>query len=118
MAPVVKEQARYGVLDIYHHANNRRWCMAPSDEVNDAVTDLKHAVKQQVKAARARSERSGEGSHTLNAAERNNIVVASNVREEGSVRGASAKQTTRIRQRDGQTHEETNVTNSIIEGGA
>jgi hypothetical protein len=91
--------------------------MAKPDELKQAMTDLKHTIKREVKKARAAADSSGEGVHNLNVAHRENIVVASNVGEEGSVRGASAKQKTRIRQRDGQTYEETEVTNSSIEGG-
>ena len=68
------------------------------EELKRGMDDLKRAIKD----AAADGDRSN-----INVAKRTNIVSATNVGGEGSTRAASSKQVSRIRQRDGETVEET-----------
>ena len=71
------------------------------DELKRGLRDLKQNVEQAVADAQAADDESN-----VNVARRSNIVVAGNTGGDGS-HAASSKQVTRIRQRNGETEEET-----------
>lgn len=75
----------------------------------DAFKRQMREIKEQVERAADADEDSAttRDSSGINVAKRSNIVVARNIGGAGSAQKASGRQTTRIRQRDGKTVEQT-----------
>lgn len=87
--------------------------MRASDRLKRRLAGLKRDLKG---AAQATANPSGlRRVRTVNTAGRTNIVLAANVGEPGATQGASSTQHVRIRQRNGETVEETETIETRLE---
>jgi len=80
---------------------------------DDRPKDRKRALKLGIERA-ARPDRAGpRAKRTLNVARRSNVVAAVHLGEPGGRQVAAAKQTVRIRQRDGETREQVETVETV-----
>jgi hypothetical protein len=90
--------------------------MSKLSRLQQHVDDLQAGMERVADAVRAAADDS-TSEVKINRAGRHNIVIAGTTGEPGAHKGVASRQTTRIRQRNGETVEETTTTSTSSSEG-